>query len=63
MNHEEAKRLDQERDDNTHRRTRYDPNYRRLAYLRYADDFILGFTGPKEEAEAIKAELISVSTG
>jgi group II intron reverse transcriptase/maturase len=31
----------------------HDPNYRRLAYVRYADDFILGFTGPKLEANAI----------
>jgi len=32
----------------------YDPNFRRLTYVRYADDFILGFTGSKSEAEAIK---------
>jgi len=32
----------------------YDPNYRRLKYCRYADDFLLGFIGPKSEAEAIK---------
>jgi group II intron reverse transcriptase/maturase len=32
----------------------YDPNYRRLQYIRYADDFILSFTGTKAEAEAIK---------
>lgn len=32
----------------------YDPNYRRLRYIRYADDFILGFIGPKSEAETIK---------
>jgi hypothetical protein len=30
---------------------------RRLRYIRYADDFLLGFTGPKEEAEEIKSEL------
>jgi hypothetical protein len=35
----------------------HDPTYRRLHYLRYADDFILGFIGPKAEAEAIKAHL------
>jgi group II intron reverse transcriptase/maturase len=35
----------------------YDPDYRRLKYCRYADDFCLGFTGPKEEAEAIKQQL------
>jgi group II intron reverse transcriptase/maturase len=34
-----------------------DPNYRRLRYCRYADDFALGFIGPKEEAEAIKQQL------
>ena len=34
-----------------------DPRYRRLRYLRYADDHILGFIGPKAEAEQIKAEL------
>jgi len=35
----------------------YDPNYRRLRYVRYADDFLLGFIGPKEEAEEIKQRL------
>ena len=34
-----------------------DPNYRRLRYCRYADDFALAFTGPKDEAEAIKQRL------
>lgn len=34
-----------------------DPNYRRLRYMRYADDFCLGFAGPKDEAEAIKQQL------
>jgi group II intron reverse transcriptase/maturase len=34
-----------------------DPGYRRLRYSRYADDHILGFTGPKAEAEAIKDQL------
>jgi group II intron reverse transcriptase/maturase len=31
-----------------------DPDYRRLRYVRYADDFCLGFAGPKDEAEEIK---------
>jgi group II intron reverse transcriptase/maturase len=31
-----------------------DPEYRRLRFVRYADDFLLGFTGPKVEAEEIK---------
>lgn len=35
----------------------YDPNYRRLQYVRYADDFILSFSGPKSEAEAIKTAI------
>src|SRR5579859_2128811 len=54
--HEEAKRLGQERRQCPSTDTR-DPEFRRLKYLRYADDFILGFIGPKEEAEAIKANL------
>ena len=35
----------------------YDPDYRRLRYSRYADDHLLGFTGPKAEAEQIKVQL------
>ena len=35
----------------------HDDSYRRLRYVRYADDFILGFTGPKSEAEIIKSEI------
>ena len=35
----------------------YDPGFRRLRYVRYADDHLLGFTGPKAEAEEIKARL------
>jgi group II intron reverse transcriptase/maturase len=34
-----------------------DPGYRRLKYVRYADDQLLGFTGPKAEAEEIKERL------
>jgi hypothetical protein len=34
-----------------------DPGYRRLHYVRYADDHLLGFTGPKAEAEQIKTRL------
>jgi group II intron reverse transcriptase/maturase len=34
-----------------------DPDYRRLHYSRYADDHLLGFIGPKAEAEEIKAQL------
>ncbi len=30
-----------------------DPDYRRLRYLRYADDWLLGFCGPRREAEEI----------
>lgn len=35
----------------------HDPNYRRLRYVRYADDILLGFAGPKSEAEEIKSHL------
>jgi hypothetical protein len=34
-----------------------DPAYRRLRYVRYADDFLVGFVGPRKEAEEIKQEL------
>ncbi len=34
-----------------------DPGYRRLRYTRYADDHLLGFTGPKAEAEEIRQRL------
>jgi hypothetical protein len=52
-NLEETKRLMKER----RKLTSYDPtdpDYRRLRYVRYADDFILGFVGPKKEAERIR---------
>ena len=31
-----------------------DPDFRRLWYVRYADDWLLGFSGPRHEAEEIK---------
>jgi group II intron reverse transcriptase/maturase len=34
-----------------------DPHFRRLWYCRYADDWLLGFSGPRHEAEQIKAHL------
>ncbi len=34
-----------------------DPDYRRLRYIRYADDFLLGFSGPRKEAEEIRQRL------
>jgi group II intron reverse transcriptase/maturase len=34
-----------------------DPGYRRLRYVRYADDWLLGFSGPKKEAEEIKSRI------
>jgi group II intron reverse transcriptase/maturase len=34
-----------------------DPDFRRLWYVRYADDFLLGFSGPRHEAEAIKQRI------
>lgn len=35
----------------------FDPGYRRLRYTRYADDHLLGFIGPRAEAEQIKDQL------
>lgn len=34
-----------------------DEEFRRLYYCRYCDDFLLGFAGPRTEAETIKQEL------
>ena len=34
-----------------------DPDYRRLRYVRYADDFLLGFVGPANEAREIRDRL------
>lgn len=34
-----------------------DENYRRLKYVRYADDFILGVIGSKEDAKRIKEDI------
>jgi group II intron reverse transcriptase/maturase len=35
-----------------------DPNYRKLQYVRYADDFLLSFIGPKSEAAHILKILV-----
>jgi group II intron reverse transcriptase/maturase len=35
----------------------YDPNYRRLRYCRYADDWLLGFIGTRAEAEDMKDQI------
>jgi group II intron reverse transcriptase/maturase len=34
-----------------------DPDFRRLRYIRYADDWLLGYTGTRREAEDIKGKL------
>lgn len=34
-----------------------DANYRRLQYVRYADDFLIGVIGSKSECQAIKADI------
>ena len=33
------------------------PNYRLLRYVRYADDFLLGFSGPRREADEVKRQI------
>jgi group II intron reverse transcriptase/maturase len=35
----------------------FDPEYRRLRYCRYADDFLIGIIGSKEDARSIMAEV------
>jgi group II intron reverse transcriptase/maturase len=42
----------------------YDPEFRRLKYMRYTDDFLFGFAGPRADTEQIKAriqEFLSIS--
>lgn len=34
-----------------------DPEFRRMKYVRYADDFVIGYIGTKEEAEQIKEQI------
>jgi Type II intron maturase len=38
-------------------RTPADPGYRRFRHVRYADDWLLGFAGPKREAEDNKSKI------
>jgi group II intron reverse transcriptase/maturase len=38
----------------------HDEGFRRCYYVRYADDFMIGFSGPKIEAEEIQAEIIKL---
>jgi group II intron reverse transcriptase/maturase len=55
-NMEQAKKLEQERRQLPSGNVN-DSNFRRLQYVRYADDFILSFIGTKSEAEEIKAAI------
>ncbi len=36
----------------------FDPNYRRLRYCRYADDFLIGIIGSKADANRVKSQII-----
>src|SRR3954453_13365134 len=54
--HEEAARL-RKQAQRMPSRDPDDPNFRRLWYVRYADDFLLGFSGPRREAEQIRQRL------
>jgi group II intron reverse transcriptase/maturase len=56
QDHEAVKRLTLERRKLPSYEPR-EPTFRRLRYIRYADDFLLGFIGPREEAAAIKDRL------
>lgn len=51
--YDEMKRLIQERRQLPSKDTQ-DPDFRRLKYVRYADDFALGFIGTRAEAQEIK---------
>lgn len=37
----------------------FDPNFRRMAYVRYADDFLIGIIGSHQEAKEVKAKVTS----
>ena len=54
--HEEAARL-RKRAQAMPSRDPNDPGFRRLWYVRYADDWLLGFSGPRHEAEEIKRRI------
>ena len=54
--HKEAKALRQQAQ-RLPSRDPQDPDFRRLWYVRYADDWLLGFSGPRIEAEQIKQQL------
>jgi len=56
QNHEEYRRLTQERR-KLPSKDPCGPDYRRLRYIRYADDFLLGFIGPRNEAAEIRDRL------
>jgi len=34
-----------------------DPNFRRFSYVRYADDFVIGITGPKKDCEVVRNKI------
>ena len=55
--HEAARRLRQQAQQMP-ARDPDDPDFRRLWYVRYADDWLLGLSGPREEAEQIKVRLM-----
>lgn len=38
-------------------RDQMDPNYRRILYVRYADDFLIGIIGSRSDAEQVKADV------
>ncbi len=35
----------------------FDASFKRLQYVRYADDFLIGVIGSKEDAQAVKAQV------
>lgn len=54
--HERAKHLRQQAQAMPSRDP-HDPDFRRLKYVRYADDTLFGFSGPRSEAEEIKGRI------
>ena len=49
--------------ENISSRLAIDPDYKRLWFVRYADDFLIGITGSKSDCQAIRTEIYDFLLG